>query len=64
LPVPNRLDDRIVKISFEKLKKINNVIGIAFGEKKLKVISGALSGGLVNILITDEATGLKLLNSC
>ena len=33
LPVPNRLDDRIVKISFEKIKKINNVIGIAFGEK-------------------------------
>jgi deoxyribonucleoside regulator len=62
-PVPNRLDDRIVKISFEKLKKINNVIGIAFGEKKLKVISGALSCGLVNILITDEPTGLKLLNS-
>jgi len=63
LPVPNRLDDRIVKISFEKLKKINNVIGIAFGEKKLKVISGALLSGLVNILITDEPTGLKLLNS-
>jgi deoxyribonucleoside regulator len=62
LPVPNRLDDRIVKISFEKLKKISNVIGIAFGEKKLKVISGALSCGLVNILITDEPTGLKLLN--
>jgi deoxyribonucleoside regulator len=61
-PVPNRLDDRIVKISFEKLKKINNVIGIAFGEKKIKIISGALSCGLVNILITDEATGLKLLN--
>jgi deoxyribonucleoside regulator len=63
LPVPNRLDDRIVKISFEKLKKINNRIGIAFGEKKLKVISGALSGGLINILITDECTGLKLLNN-
>lgn len=63
LPVPNRLDDRIVKISFEKLKKINNVIGIAFGEKKLKVISGALSSGLVNILITDEPTGLKLLEN-
>jgi deoxyribonucleoside regulator len=61
LPVPNRLDDRIVKTSFEKLKKINNVIGIAFGEKKLKVISGALSCSLVNIFITDESTGLKLL---
>ena len=63
LPVANRLDNRIVKISFEKLKKINNVIGIAFGEKKLKVISGALSCRLVNILITDEFTGLKLLNN-
>ncbi len=62
LPVPNRLDDRIVKISFQKLKNINNIIGVAFGEKKLKVISGALTGGLVNILITDEITGLKLLS--
>lgn len=63
LPVANRLDGRIVKMSFEKLKKINNVIGVAFGEKKLKVISGALTSGLVNILITDEVTGLELLNN-
>ncbi|MCL5772438.1 MAG: sugar-binding transcriptional regulator [Actinobacteria bacterium] len=63
LPVPNRLDERIVKIPFEKLKRISNVIGIAFGEKKLNVILGALTNCIVNIMITDEMTGLKLLES-
>ena len=29
----------------------------------MKIISGALSCGLINILITDEDTGLKLLNN-
>ncbi len=54
--VPNKIDERIVRISPERLKKVKNVIGIAFGERKIKVILGALRGGLINILVTDEQT--------
>ena len=55
-PVLNKIDERIVRISPERLKKVKNVIGVAFGRRKLKVILGALRGGFINILFTDEKT--------
>ncbi len=58
--VPNRIDERIVRISPERLRKVKNVIGIAFGQRKIKVILGALRGRLINILITDEETAENL----
>lgn len=61
--VPNRIDERIVRISPDRLKKVKNVIGVAFGRRKLKVILGALKGGLVNILFTDEKTAENIINS-
>lgn len=61
--VPNRIDERIVRISPDRLKKVKNVIGVAFGRRKLKVILGALKGGLVNILFTDEETAENIINS-
>ncbi|PIU28939.1 MAG: hypothetical protein COT09_03490, partial [Candidatus Hydromicrobium americanum] len=48
----NRIDERIVRISPDRFKKVKNVIGVAFGRRKLKVILGALRGGLINILFT------------
>lgn len=54
--VPNKIDERIVRISPDRLKKVKNVIGVAFGRRKLKVILGALRGGFINILCTDEET--------
>jgi DNA-binding transcriptional regulator LsrR (DeoR family) len=60
-PVYSEIDSRIVRAPFEKLKKINNVIGLAFGPKKVRVILGALRGKIINILITDEETAKKVL---
>ncbi len=54
--VPNEIDERIVRIAPDRLKKVKNVIGVAFGRKKVKVIEGALKSGLINILFTDEET--------
>jgi len=61
--VPNKIDERIVRISPDRLKKVKNVIGVAFGRRKLKVIVGALKGGLINILFTDEETAENILKS-
>lgn len=61
--VPNRIDERIVRISPDRLKKVKNVVGVAFGRRKLKVILGALRGGLINILFTDEETAENIINS-
>ncbi len=60
-PVPTEIDERIVRAPLDKIKKINNVIGIAFGSKKIKIITGALKGKIINILITDEETAEKLI---
>jgi DNA-binding transcriptional regulator LsrR (DeoR family) len=45
------------------LKKVKNVIGVAFGKRKLNVIMGALKGGLINILFTDEETAEYITES-
>ncbi len=58
--VPNKIDERIVRVPLERLKKIDHVIGVAFGKRKLKVLLGALRGQILNILFTDEDGTTKL----
>jgi len=61
--VPNKIDERIVRVPLEGLKKINNLIGVAFGKRKLKVLLGALRGQIINILFTDEETAIGILEA-
>ncbi|PLR79821.1 aminotransferase [Bacillus canaveralius] len=42
--------------------KGKNVFAVAGGEKKVKAIYGALKGGYIHTLVTDEATAVALLN--
>ena len=59
--VPSALDDRVVGIDADTLHKIPRRIGIAGGESKHAAIHAALTGGWVNVLITDTATAAALL---
>lgn len=54
-------NDRVVGLSLEKLKEKKWNIAIAVGEKKVDAIIGALKGGYVNVLYTDEKTARLLL---
>lgn len=54
------IDQRIIGINLEQLKKIPRVIGIAGGKSKTDAILGALSGHLINILITDQFTAMRI----
>lgn len=58
--IPNRIDERIITLPLEKIKRIENVIGIGFGSRKLKVILASLKGKIVDILVTDEATAREI----
>jgi DNA-binding transcriptional regulator LsrR (DeoR family) len=62
----NRLDtdfhNRLVAVSLEKLKTMQHVIGVAGGLHKVEAIKGALRGGYIHSLITDEKTALELVN--
>lgn len=52
---------RVVGINQDQLKKIPDLIGIACGTEKAEAIHGALCGGLINTLVTDEQAALKIL---
>lgn len=55
------LDERVLGITRGALLEIPRRIGIAGGQKKRAAISGAIRGGWVNILITDQLTAQALL---
>ena len=60
--VKTEIDDRIVKIfPLERFKSIHNVIGIAFGQHKIKPLKAALKGGIIDYLVTDEDTAKGLI---
>lgn len=55
------INDKIIGISFEDLKKIPHVIAVAGGIDKTPAIRAALRGKLVHCLITDSRIAEKLL---
>jgi deoxyribonucleoside regulator len=55
------LNRRVVGIELEALHGIEQVIGVAGGEAKAEAILGALRGGHVNVLVTDDAAARKAL---
>ena len=60
-PVHTDIDERLISTSLDTLKELNNVIGIAGGKHKTDVISAALKGRYLDILITDEETAISLI---
>lgn len=48
-----KIEDCLVSVSFEALKKIPVRVCVAYGKEKRQAILGALKAGLVNVLITD-----------
>jgi|LFRM01.1.fsa_nt_gb DNA-binding transcriptional regulator LsrR (DeoR family) len=59
--IPTPIEDRLIATSLDALKKLDNVIGVAAGEKKAEAIYAALRGGYFDILITDEPTAERLV---
>ena len=55
------LNERVVGLALEDFKDKKYNIAIAVGERKTVGILGALRGGYVNVLYTDEKTARKVL---
>jgi DNA-binding transcriptional regulator LsrR (DeoR family) len=55
------LNRRIVGIELDDLRNIDRVIAVAGGELKAEAIRGALRGGYVNVLVTDDLAAQKIL---
>ena len=60
--VASKIDERIVGLSIDQIRKIPRIIGIAGGKNKYQVIRAALKGELIHVLITDNHTAEKLMN--
>ena len=60
-PVRTPLNDRVIGMDLEDLRRSRRVVGIAGGGRKLAAIRGALKGKWINVLITDRATAEALL---
>ncbi len=54
-------DARMIGITPAELKRVGNGILVSAGAEKLAAMKAALVGGYVKYLVTDEATGTRLL---
>lgn len=61
-PVPSDLDERVIGLTLEEIRQIPTVVGVAGGKEKMKAIQGALQGGLLDVLVTDQVTAQGLLD--
>ena len=59
--VDDDIENRIISMNLDDVKKKDNIIAAAGGISKRKAIHTALTLGLVNVLITDEDTAEALL---
>lgn len=55
------LHRRLIGISWEGLRRIPNVMGVAGGRRKAKAILGALRSGVINYLVTDSEAAEQIL---
>lgn len=61
-PVLTSLNDRVISMTLDQLAKVDRSVGIAGGMRKRAAILGALRGGWINVLITDQFTARWLLD--
>lgn len=59
--IDSDVDKRVIGIELEQLSKVKKVVGVAGGLPKVNAILGGLRSGAFNVLITDHATALALL---
>jgi DNA-binding transcriptional regulator LsrR (DeoR family) len=62
-PVYSDLDERVVGIRLDELTGIERVIAVAGGPNKRDVVHAALSGSLIDVLITDHVLAASLLET-
>lgn len=52
---------RRIGLGLDELRRLDNVVGVAGGLEKVAAIRGAIAGGLIDALVTDEPTATALL---
>ena len=60
--IASELDDRIIGLTLDEIRRIELVVGVTGGSAKYKAIQAALKGKLIDVLVTDHVTAQQLLN--
>ena len=60
-PVVTPLNERVVSMRLDQLGRVDRSIGVAGGARKYAAVLGALRGGWINVLITDQFTARRLV---
>lgn len=58
--VKTPLDDRVIGMSLDDLRRTDRVMALAGGEAKTQAIKGALRQGIIDVLVTDKFTAARL----
>ena len=61
-PVETPLNERVIGLTLEELRKTDRVMALAGGESKTQAIAAALKLGVIDVLVTDKFTAARLLN--
>jgi DNA-binding transcriptional regulator LsrR (DeoR family) len=56
------LNDRVVGITIDDMRKIETLVCIATGIRKEKALAAALKGGYIDILVVDSVTAHAVLH--
>ncbi|MCF3641800.1 sugar-binding transcriptional regulator [Rhizobium sp. TRM95111] len=59
-PVETPLNERVIGISLQDLRRTDRVMALAGGESKTQAIAGALKLGVIDVLVTDKFTAARL----
>ncbi|HZG28629.1 MAG TPA: sugar-binding transcriptional regulator [Ensifer sp.] len=61
-PVETPLNERVIGLTLDELRKTDRVMALAGGESKTQAIAAALKLGVIDVLVTDKFTAARLLN--
>lgn len=62
-PIQTPMNERVIGMELDQLKKIKRCVGVAGGKRKATAIRGAVRGHYINVLITDINTAKELINA-
>jgi DNA-binding transcriptional regulator LsrR (DeoR family) len=60
LPIRSPVEGRVIGITLEALRLVPRVVGVAGGRRKVQALLGALRGRLLDVLITDQFTAMRI----
>ena len=61
-PIDLEINERIIGLTLEQIRRIPRVIGIAGGIDKHRIVRAALKGNVLDVLVTDLSTAEALLS--